>query len=133
MQTSSNLFLLNCCARHKNWQFGGRPEQHEETTKNYSSKPECIAQRLNHIRIWHMQHKSITLVLNRSRAYAGVSDVNGVSCSVIHSCDKPMPETFYPQRPALYWRRNRQLRKQRLLPIGRSKRLRDAFSLLPYP
>ena len=36
-----------------------------------------------------------------------------------------------PQRPALYRRCNRRPQKQRLLLIGRSKRLRDAFSLLP--
>ena len=50
-----------------------------------------------------------------------------------YSCDKPMPETFYPQCPALHRRCNRRPQKQRLLPIGRSKRLRGAFSLFPFP
>ena len=71
----------------------------------------------------------LTLVLNRSRAYAGVLAVHGVSCSAIYFCDNPMPDTFYPQRPALYRRINRRHQKQRLLPIGRSKRQRDALSL----
>ena len=51
LQAIVNLFLINCCTKHKTNSQSGKTRITYRNTRQILSETECIAQRLHHIRI----------------------------------------------------------------------------------
>ena len=71
-----------------------------------------------------------TLILNHSPAMQLSQMCHGVSCSAIYLATSQCLRRSIHSILRCTGKCNRRLQKQRLLPIGRSKRLRGAISLL---